>query len=59
MPEVENGNEITSVFQALAFSGIAVLVAFPLPVTSETPLATFPTSKADHRVKVYDRRKDP
>ena len=28
MPELQNGNEITSVFQALAFSGIAFVLAF-------------------------------
>lgn len=28
MPELQNGNEVTSVFQALAFSGIAFVLAF-------------------------------
>jgi uncharacterized membrane protein YphA (DoxX/SURF4 family) len=28
MPDVANGNELTSVFQALAFSGVALVVAF-------------------------------
>ena len=27
MPEVANGNELTSVFQALAFSGVALVIA--------------------------------
>ena len=28
MPEVANGNELTSVFEALAFSGVAFVIAF-------------------------------
>ena len=28
MPEVANGNELTSVFEALAFSGVALVIAF-------------------------------
>jgi hypothetical protein len=27
MPEIANGNELTSVFQALAFSGVALVIA--------------------------------
>ena len=33
MPELANGNEITSVFQALAFSGVALTTAFTQPAS--------------------------
>jgi hypothetical protein len=31
MPDAANGNELTSVFQALAFSGVALVIAFAHP----------------------------
>jgi uncharacterized membrane protein YphA (DoxX/SURF4 family) len=45
MPELANGNEVTSVFQALAFSGIAFVLAFGYHKQKN-----YSTNKTDHSI---------